>query len=98
MATQRVNPQQAERSPDQGETTTGTSLGMIPDEIEVGGVEDTAPPMPQAVIVRVNREIEDMTYSSGDLPFFRATFKPGHRYRVPVQIAIELERIGALWH
>lgn len=99
MATQqRVNPQQDGRASDQGDTTTGVSLGMIPGEIEVGAVQHTAPPQVEGVVIRVNRDIEDMTYSGGDLPFFRATFNPGRRYRVPVQIATELERIGALWH
>lgn len=63
---------------------------LLIDEIEEVGVsvnkEDT-------VIIRVNTDIEDMTYGVGN----NYTFKAGVRYSVPRHLANYLQGLGYLW-
>ena len=48
-------------------------------------------------VIRVNTDIEEMTYVAGGRRE-SYTFVVGNRYRVPVYIAQELENTGKLWH
>lgn len=70
-------------------------------EVEVGAPEEVIPESIRkqidTVVVRVNEDVEDMSWVGGGRRL-RFTFKQGHVYRVPVPIAIELERIGKVWH
>ena len=63
---------------------------LLIDEVEEVGVginkEDT-------VIIRVNTDIEDMTYGVGN----NYTFKAGVRYSVPRHLANYLQGLGYLW-
>ena len=51
----------------------------------------------RTVVIRVNQDIEDMSWV-GDGRRENYTFQAGGRYRVPTYIAIELERLGKVWH
>lgn len=71
-------------------------------EIEIDGVTPQVPrpqgPEPQpTVIIRVNQDIEQMTWAAGGR-IEEYNFTDGHRYQVPVYIAQELENLGKLWH
>jgi len=71
---------------------------MAEPEIEVGAVEDTPVHRgTKTVVVRLNDNIEDMSLVSGGRKS-NYTFEAGHQYRVPVEVALELERIGKVWH
>ena len=63
---------------------------LLIDEIEEVGVgvnkEDT-------VVIRVNTDIEDMTYGVGN----NYTFKAGVKYSVPSHLASYLQGLGYLW-
>lgn len=69
--------------------------------IEVGRPEDVVPTQLQQqrgmVTVRVNTDIEDMSYVGGGRPE-RYSFEQGHVYSVPWYIADELEANGKVWH
>lgn len=96
--TKTVNPQVEVTEDDKDRIGTLGSVLSTP-EIEVGTVEEVAP-APQGaktVVVRLNDNIEDMSYVAGGVRR-TYTFEAGHQYRVPVQVAVELERIGKVWH
>lgn len=64
----------------------------VVDEVEdLGGVnkEETA-----FVVVRVNEDIDEMTYGYGNT----YSMKAGGQYRVPKNVADHLERKGLVWH
>jgi hypothetical protein len=64
----------------------------VVDEVEdLGGVEKSDSAM---VVVRVNEDIEDMTYGYGNT----YSMKAGGQYRVPKAVADHLERKGLVWH
>jgi hypothetical protein len=94
--TKTVNPQEEPTEADKDRIGTLDSVLATP-EIEVGAVENLAPKGPRTVVIRVNENIEDMSYIAGGRKN-NYTFEAGKQYRVPVQIAIELERIGKVWH
>lgn len=101
-----VNPQYEERLPEHGEMTTPSDLGFVPkqrEEIEVDQVLTQSPShrsgvqRPPMVTIRVNCEIEQMTYAhQGRMESY--SFQEGHRYQVPFYIADELEALGKIWH
>lgn len=104
-APKKVNPSQATRDVEtDGEIATLNSVsapqGPVLPEVEVDRVEDLTPPTPtgdRMVVIRVNQDIEDMSYvASGRVE--RYTFEAGNRYRVPVHVARELEALGKIWH
>lgn len=99
MNDKRVKPQNDVRdAASEGEVTLMSDLmgGKLP-EIEVDPVISTKRPGVQSVVIRVNQDIEDMSYvASGRTE--RYTFQTGNRYRVPVYIARELEALGKIWH
>jgi hypothetical protein len=70
--------------------------GSIP-EIEVDPVQSRRLAGVQTVIIRVNQDVEDMSYVAGGRTE-RYTFETGNRYRVPVYIARELDALGKIWH
>ena len=94
-----VDPQVAE-DPDEPAVSTLEALGIQPQEVVVGteAVPTQAPVRVPTVNIRVNRDIENMSH----VGYFGAehyTFEQGHEYsNVPIYIALELERIGAVWH
>lgn len=96
----RVNPQNDTRNEDiEGGVTVMSDLlgGKLP-EIEVDRVQTTnVKKGVQMVIIRVNQDVEDMSYVAGGRTE-RYTFQTGNRYRVPVYIARELEALGKIWH
>ncbi len=72
--------------------------GGLPEvEIDPVVVQPQAPQGVRMVTVRVNQDIEEMSWVAGG---HRETyeFQTGHQYRVPVYIARELEALGKLWH
>jgi hypothetical protein len=96
-----VNPQVEPDDDDDAPVTTLEALGITQPEVVVGAPEQVASAPPQGVptvTVRVNRDIENMSHVGG----FGAehySFEQGHVYDgVPIYIALELERIGAVWH
>jgi hypothetical protein len=102
--TKRVNPQADTRNVEvEGEIGTLDSvMDATPAlaEVEVDSVVDTTRPQqsgPPLVVVRLNRDIEEMSWVAGG-GRESYTFTSGNRYRVPVYIAHELEALGALWH
>lgn len=101
MAQKTVSAQQDERTPDQGEIGTLNSVlsgGPQLPEIEVDAVvEPESAPEDDTVIIRVNEDVEDMTIHAGG-QMYSFSFEVGHRYRVPVQVARELEAVGRIWH
>lgn len=74
-------------------------------EVVVGEPEDVVPPevrrrqsrQDSSVIIRVNEDIEDMSYVAGGRRE-SYTFEAGKQYRVPRHIAVELENNGKIWH
>jgi hypothetical protein len=79
--------------------TLSQVLGGTP-EIEVDAVTETRKPNPSGppmVVIRVNEDIEEMSYLAGGRRE-RYEFTAGHRYKVPVYIAQELEAQGRVWH
>ena len=101
MANQEtVSPQEDPTPEDEGRIGTLNSVLAGP-EITVGEPEETVPRPRQRgrrmVQIRVNESIEEMSYvGGGRREVF--TFETGHVYNVPVEIAIELERLGKVWH
>ena len=100
---QRVNPQMSSRDVEvEGAIGTLADVGggaAVP-EIEVDRIEQTVaqrPGGPRQVVIRVNEDIEEMSYLSGGRRE-TYTFQTGHRYKVPVHIARELEALGKVWH
>lgn len=93
-----VNPQVEATEDDKDRIGTLDSI-MAQPEIEVGTVENVAPVAPgsKTVVVRLNDNIEEMSYVARGVRR-RYTFEAGKQYRVPVDVAIELERIGKVWH
>jgi hypothetical protein len=92
-----ANPQVEITDEDKDRIGTLDSVMAAP-EIEVGAVEQ--PPVPRGaktVVIRVNDNIEDMSLVDGR-GRSNYTFEAGHQYRVPVDVALELERIGKVWH
>jgi len=81
-------------------TLTG-EIQVAPQEVVVGAPEETLPEYHQRqrrmVTIRVNENVEEMSYVGGGRRE-QYTFEAGHQYRVPVEIASELERIGKVWH
>lgn len=96
--TQRANPQVEATEDDKDRIGTLDSVLATP-EIEVGTVEEVAPARQGArtVVIRLNDNIEDMSLVSGGVKR-NYTFEAGKQYRVPVDVAVELERIGKVWH
>lgn len=75
------------------------NLGFIPREITVDAVTPTAVPMGAPTRdIRVNEDIENMTITAGGRPPRIYSFQAGHMYRVPIDVAAELDAIGKLWH
>lgn len=62
---------------------------LLIDEIEEIGVSVKD----EKVIIRVNTDIDDMTYGVGN----SYTFKQGVKYSVPRDLAEYLQRLGYLW-
>lgn len=98
---ERVAVQEASTAADKERIATMASM-LGENVIEVGAPLDVVPQHIQQqsrmVVVRIGSEgIEDMSYNSGGHRQ-RFTFEAGHEYRVPVEIAAELERIGKVWH
>lgn len=98
-AQKRVNPSNENRNDDlEGRVTVMNDLMGGMNEIEVDSIQSN--PQPQGVptvVIRVNEDIEDMSYVSGGRRE-SYTFETGNRYRVPVYIANELEVLGKIWH
>jgi hypothetical protein len=46
------------------------------------------------VVIRVNEDIEDMTFGVGN----NYSFKAGQKYKVPKNVADHLEEKGYVWH
>lgn len=61
-----------------------------PTEVDVTDVE-VGPTFKE---LRVNAEIEQMTFGHGN----EYNFKPGRVYRVPIEVANHLETLGYVWH
>jgi hypothetical protein len=95
-APQEVNPQQDERSEDQGVMTSYQDL-VSPPQVTVDSVTPQGPQAPDMAVIRVNDNIEEMTYSA-DGHTEKYEFLVDHRYRVPTYIAQELENVGKLYH
>ena len=100
MTDKRVKPQNDTRDEaTEGVVTTMSDIlgGKLP-EVEVDPIQErpTQSGVPMAII-RVNQDIEDMSYVAGGRAE-RYTFQTGNRYRVPVYIARELEALGKIWH
>lgn len=57
------------------------------EEVEINLSEAT-------VIIRVNEDVEDMTFGVGN----NYTFKAGQKYKVPRNVADHLEEKGYIWH
>lgn len=62
---------------------------ILLDEIEEVGVNINN----EKVIIRLQHDIEDMTYGVGN----NYTFKAGVKYSVPKDLADYLERLGYVW-
>jgi hypothetical protein len=105
-ATQRVKVQE-DATPEEVADRIGTlNQVMGGDQVIVDGVQDpatdgvpirTGPQPLRTVEIRVSEDIEEMSYISKDIRG-RFTFKAGNRDRVPVEIAVELENLGKVWH
>jgi len=106
-ATQRVKVQE-EATPAEVADRIGTLNNVMGggDQVIVDGVQDpraegsvakTGPQPPRMVEIRVTEDIEEMSYISGGVRG-RFTFKQGNRYRVPLEVALELETLGKVWH
>lgn len=98
-----VNPQEEIQEGD--EDRIGTLKNVLQQgEMTVGEPEDVVPPQmrqkqgnDRMVVVRINESIEDMSYVAGGRRQ-SYTFEQGKQYRVPIEIARELERNGKVWH
>lgn len=98
-AEKRVSPQSKARNEEVegGVTVMSDLLGGVP-EVEVDHVQETTKPQGVRMVeLRINDNIENMSYVAGGR-VERYTFEAGNRYRVPVYIALELERLGKVWH
>lgn len=105
---QKIETVNAQEDPTpEDENRIGTLSNVLKEaEITVGEPEDVVPQHmhtqwqdngPRMVVIRVNESIEDMSVVAGGKRS-SYTFEAGHQYRVPVDIAIELERLGKVWH
>jgi hypothetical protein len=98
-AQKRVNPSNDTRDEqlEGGVTVMNDLMGGIP-EVEVDAVRENSHTLGvPTVVIRVNDNIEDMSYVAGGRRE-RYTFETGNQYRVPVYIANELESLGKIWH
>lgn len=100
-APKTVKPQNDERN-EELEGGIGTLSNVMAEpllpEVEVDSIkEDTQTQGVPTVVIRVNENVEEMSYVAGGRKE-RYTFEAGNRYRVPVYIANELEAIGKVWH
>lgn len=97
---ERVEVQEAPTDADAERIATLASI-LKGSEVQVGAPEEVIPQQMQAqqrmVVVRVNENVEDMSYVGAGRRL-NFTFEAGHQYRVPVEIAMELERIRKVWH
>lgn len=58
-------------------------------------VEEVGPSIAEnTVVIRVNADIEDMTFGAGN--FY--TFKTGQKYKVTKALADYLDELGYVWH
>lgn len=82
-----------------GKVTTAADLGFNVPQVIVDEVVETAKAGPdrRTVVIRVNETVDQMSIVD---KFGRReyTFEAGHRYRVPLDVAMELEAIGKIWH
>jgi hypothetical protein len=69
--------------------TTPTPAPQAPQEPS-GPVEVRKPHR----VIRVNSDLEDMTYGHGNT----YNFKAGQQYKVPADVANHLDRLGFVWH
>lgn len=68
------------------------SQPVVLDEVEdLGGVKTAKTP---EVVIRVNEDIDEMTYGYGNT----YTMKAGGKYKVPREVADHLESLGLVWH
>lgn len=78
----------------------GTLSNVMKEPEVVIGQPETVPVRRSGrrmVKVRLNESIEEMSVvAGGKREVF--SFEAGHEYTVPVDIAIELERLGKVWH
>lgn len=100
MATEKtVDPSFGSRNVElEGEIGTLNAV-FEPSEVIVDEVQVQAPKQSgiRMVEIRVNEDISEMSYvSAGRRETY--TFEVGHRYKVPVYIAQELENLGKVWH
>ena len=104
---QKIETANAQEDPTpEDEERIGTLRNVLKEaEVQVGEPEDVVPPQVQArnqrdrdtVVIRVNESIEDMSYVAGGVRQ-SYTFEQGKQYRVPVDVAWELEHNGKIWH
>ena len=64
---------------------------VIVDEVVAVGVESEESP---SVVIRVNEDIDEMTFGYGNT----FTMKAGGKYQVPREVADHLEGLGLVWH
>ena len=63
--------------------------------VVVDSVEEIAPTLTEnTVLIRVNEDLEDVTFGVGN----HYTFKMGQKYKVPKNLADHLEEKGYIWH
>ena len=67
---------------------------ILIDEIEEVGVATKGD---QMVVIRTITDIEDMTYGTANGAPVNYTFKSGVKYRVSLDLANYLERLGYIW-
>lgn len=109
---QTVDPHGGNR-PAQTPQTSAEALGFTPPPVTVGapvvvGQGQRGPRPEPRRNVRLNRNIEEMTIVSGSgidpatgrpgkTTSQRYDFTAGHEYNVPISVAIELDRVGAIY-
>ena len=104
-ATQRVKVQEDPTPEDATRVGTLNQVMGGADQVVVDGVQDPrvegtalkTPPRQRMVEIRVTEDIEEMSYISGGVRG-RFTFTAGNRYKVPLEVALELETLGKVWH
>lgn len=88
-----------EPQPQSANGSVAENMGFVTREVTVDSVTPTAIPVgARTMDIRVNEDIENMSITSGGRPPRIYSFQRGHMYRVPLDVAAELDSIGKLWH
>lgn len=67
---------------------------VLTEDVQVLDQEHVATRAQDAVLIRINADLENVTIGAGN----NYTFREGEKYKVPAMVAQHLEEKGYVWH